>query len=298
MPLALEVGAFSIPGQKTMHPNWQNQDTHVSMWLSDTALLVGVFDGHGENGHLVADRVKGIFEQYMPGLIERHTLPEAFHRVFAAAQSMLELDESLSRYSGTTVAVAVMDLASGLMTTAHAGDSRLVFVHSGEVQYETADHVIGQEEASHIVARGGEVREMAGNGTVLRIFAPGRHVPGLAMARSLGDLEAHSFGASSEPEVGESVPFLAGSTIVVGSDGLWDRLTPGFVASWRASRANLTSVPDDSQDNARGLALAARARWPAEGDIDDITALVVQVHHLHHTMCGERSSSSYEKFVN
>jgi len=33
----------------------------------------------------------------------------------------------------------------------------------------------------------------------LRVYAPGKQLPGLAMSRSIGDHEAHKFGVTSIP---------------------------------------------------------------------------------------------------
>ena len=46
--------------------------------------------------------------------------------------------------------------------------------------------------------------------------------PGLAMSRSFGDKIASSVGVISEPEVFSIANKDEGSTIIMGSDGIWD----------------------------------------------------------------------------
>jgi serine/threonine protein phosphatase PrpC len=269
--LQLEVGTCSLKGLKRCNPGWVNQDMYLVVPISASLYLAAVFDGHGEHGHHVSDRVKELFEQYAHTLIVQRKTPlrEALKQIFAISQDILER-EGMSQLSGTTVTVAIIDQVASLMVTAHVGDSKLMVVRGSQTVFETLDHVIDDEEDRRVTACGGEVRELDGiaNAGVRRIFTPGQHLPGLAMARSLGDMEAHSLGALAEPSISD-VPLKAGSTIIVASDGVWDKLPKEFVSS------NVALVRAES--SAHAMAFAARARWPAEGDIDDITAVVVQV---------------------
>ena len=58
-----------------------------------------------------------------------------------------------------------------------------------------------------------------------RVWLKHKQVPGLAMTRSLGDLVAKTVGVTYEPEI-MVLPNLTKSNkfIVIGSDGLWDRI--------------------------------------------------------------------------
>jgi len=243
--------------------------------LSEELLLVAVFDGHGENGRIISLRVREIVEQFAQTFLvqSRTPLEGAFAQLFALSQSVLER-EGLSRLSGTTATVALINQAAASMAVAHVGDSKMMVIRDEKVTFETIDHVIDDEEERRITECGGEVRELPGaaNAGVRRIFIQGQHLPGLAMARSLGDLEAHRLGALSEPTVTTEVELKDGSIVILASDGLWDRLPREFVM------ANVAlAKPEQS---AHAMAFAARARWPPEGDIDDITSVVVQLRSI------------------
>ena len=59
-----------------------------------------------------------------------------------------------------------------------------------------------------------------------RVWLKSKQVPGLAMTRSIGDMAAASVGVTPEPEI-KVFPNLTSQDkfIVIGSDGLFDRLT-------------------------------------------------------------------------
>eukprot|EP00747_Dinoflagellata_sp_TGD_P058291 gnl/TRDRNA2_/TRDRNA2_151053_c0_seq1.p1 gnl/TRDRNA2_/TRDRNA2_151053_c0~~gnl/TRDRNA2_/TRDRNA2_151053_c0_seq1.p1 ORF type:complete len:805 (-),score=109.64 gnl/TRDRNA2_/TRDRNA2_151053_c0_seq1:190-2556(-) len=274
--LCLHVGVCSLVGQKLAFPDWVNQDMHLALPLGKGQLLVGVFDGHGVNGQVVAERVRSLFEQYAPGVMRAgHPLSFAFTHLFSLVQQVLER-EGLAQLSGTTATVAVLDSMTGEVSTAHVGDSKLVLVRDGSLEFETMDHVILPEDEARILSQGGEVRELPepyGVSGVKRLFGPSSNLPGLAMARSLGDLEAHVLGALAEPEVHTGMKFSCGSALLVASDGVWDKLPKEEVATELCRNATTA----DPEADARALVLGARARWHPEGDIDDITAVVVQV---------------------
>jgi serine/threonine protein phosphatase PrpC len=143
---------------------------------------------------------------------------------------------------------------------------------------ETAikEHRVDKFAEQRVLAHGGEVRVgKVGDVETRRIFARGSNFPGLAMARCLGDQEAQRLGASCEPEF-TFLPFDSRNTLVVASDGVWDMLSPSETAV-RLARAPGRGV---GKERAGELACAivcdARKLYPMNGDIDDITAVVVQ----------------------
>lgn len=284
--LVLEVGSHTETGLKPGFPSWQNQDRHLVLPLGKGRMLVAVFDGHGLEGHIVAERVRAYFTSVAPRLIPQAPAlltsggaAAALNKLFAQAHSYLEQQAQLSELSGTTATVAILDAQGGTMTVAHAGDSTLGIFKDGEVQYVTADHVVDDETERRVLACGGEVRTLPYNGVhAKRIFARGTNVPGLMMSRSLGDSCAHRLGALSVPEVHTDVPLVAGSTVVVASDGVWEKIPAPAVAG---SLSALTAVARECPSNmARALVAAAGSRWAPLGTRDDITAVVIGVSEI------------------
>ena len=80
-----------------------------------------------------------------------------------------------------------------------------------------------EDERSRIIANNGRVLRMAGGSP--RIWLQDKLEPGLALSRSLGDKMAHKVGVISSPEVRRHQLTLKDKFIIIGSDGLWDKVT-------------------------------------------------------------------------
>jgi len=280
---AFVVGAYSLAGRKAIFTNWVNQDVHLVLPLGRHLLLACVFDGHGLNGHIVAGLISNVFEQHAaelflpPGL---EALPVDGHgpalaQLFRRAHEVLEGQEDLAGLSGSTATAAIVNATTGTLTTAFVGDSRLLLLRGSEVAFETTDHTIGPKDVARVVACGGEVREnLTANDSprhvVSRIFIKGTNRPGLAMSRSLGDLEAHKIGTLAEPEIKTGLSFGQDDTLIIASDGVWEKIS---------TQEALLVVGQDPQEAVRSLVHEAHARWPhtSDGDVDDITAVVVRL---------------------
>lgn len=251
--------------------------------LGQTRLLVGVFDGHGENGHVIATTTRDIFGKIATEILNpiddgmaplggrEARVPEALSRLFSVAQEHLERG-GFAEWSGTTATVALIDSATWSITSAHVGDSRLVVANNPNgVCFETADHRIDGIAERRIIANGGDVREMTVSGvSAKRVFMQGYHLPGLSMSRALGDTQVHSVGVLSEPSIHTSIEFAPGSVLVVASDGIWEKV------GTHDAVVNALSSEGDPDAAAVGLVVDARSRWlRCGGDVDDITAVVV-----------------------
>eukprot|EP00927_Polykrikos_kofoidii_P069683 TRINITY_DN6525_c0_g1_i2.p1 TRINITY_DN6525_c0_g1~~TRINITY_DN6525_c0_g1_i2.p1 ORF type:complete len:422 (+),score=49.44 TRINITY_DN6525_c0_g1_i2:135-1268(+) len=273
----LLVGAHTLRGQKQISPGWPNQDTHLVQPLGPGLLLVGVFDGHGQNGHHISSRVRGMAVEHAQTLVADiaagRTGASSLARLFTMMHETV-VSEGLARWSGTTATICLIDLARNVATVGHAGDSTLVITSGSEVLFKSRDHKVDEETRRRVAACGGEVRDTTYEGkSTTRVFLAGSQLPGLAMSRAIGDQEAHAVGVVCEPEV-VTLSFREGNSLVVASDGVWDHVS----AEEAAQRLN--SFPIDSkrgvQEAAQSLVAGARARYRPEGDIDDITAVVVR----------------------
>jgi len=109
-----------------------------------------------------------------------------------------------------------------------------------------------------------------------RVFSSHQTWPSINMSRSLGDLHAHSQGLTCVPEVllTERLwdPEVEEAVVILGSDGIWDVVTPPVAIQVVAQAAA------QGQDPAAALAKEAYGRWGRrflQGNYsDDITALV------------------------
>jgi serine/threonine protein phosphatase PrpC len=275
MPMAvqLQVGSETLAGRRVNSPDWVNQDAHLVADIGHNRTFVGVFDGHGQYGHHIAAAVRDLFAQVAPLLPASSdtSLPLAFSRLFAVAEEATQRT-GLADLSGTTAAAAIVDATSGLVSAAHVGDSRLLLAIGPptQVAFQTIDHIIDKSAEERILEQGGEVRQMTIAGVVgARVFLPGSDMPGLNMARAIGDTQARSVGVTSEPTVTAPLSLPPGSALVVASDGVWEKLSSETVASIALSM--------DAEAAAKELVRASENCWLLDGgDIDDITAVVVR----------------------
>lgn len=271
------AAACTLVGRKRCKPDWINQDSYLVTTLAPSMMLAAVFDGHGVHGHTVSAHVRGIFEKASSNLAaaaEAGKLADALTSVFLQAHSSLRGMPSVAHQSGTTATVAIVDGEAGTITVAHVGDSTLMVSRGPEVTFSTKDHKVDAAVAKEVAARGGDVRTLPGDDQTLRVFSKGQAVPGLAMSRSLGDLEAQALGVSCTPEV-RCNAFGPQCLLVIASDGVWDHLPPPLAAQHlaRGSMAGHTV-----EQLTQTLVVEARERWPKiHHDIDDITAVIVRL---------------------
>jgi len=78
-----------------------------------------------------------------------------------------------------------------------------------------------EEERRRILDSGGDVHADR-NGGPARIYSRTEEGPGLAVARTLGDLNGHNIGVSAEPEITYKLLDQEDRFICIGSDGIWD----------------------------------------------------------------------------
>lgn len=266
------ASSASLKGYKQRSPECPNQDSELVMDLGSGRLLAAIFDGHGQNGHLVSHRSREVFEQHAQHLAAASAkdVRRALVAGFADTQRVV-VRENLAVLSGSTATVVLIDVVAMCATVAYVGDSKLVIATAEGVAFETSDHRIDDAAAASIAKHGGEVRAVDG---ARRLYVRGEDFPGLAVCRSLGDVEAASAGLSAVPEVRE-VPLAPGWAVALASDGVWDMLSAAAVAAGLFCAAG--SRPP-SEELAGALVGEARRRWeahPTAAHVDDITAVVI-----------------------
>lgn len=263
-------------GRKKANSEAPNQDAHLVLPLSLGVLLVAVFDGHGHLGHQSAARARGLVEKtahatWTTGTGSRSGA-SAMAAMFRHVHETLVV-EGLAHLSGTTATVALIDASKGTAIVAHVGDSTLLAWSSADhLDFSSREHRVDEQVQARVVANGGEIRQGTtydGRPTT-RIFRRGSEFPGLNMARSLGDQEAHDLGVTSDPDT-TVFDFRVGSTMVVASDGLWDQ-----VPLLTVQQQVIAAHGQEPTALAGALVAGARRRCRPEDDIDDITAIVVR----------------------
>eukprot|EP00434_Breviolum_minutum_P039883 symbB.v1.2.035425.t1/scaffold4767.1/size38012/2 len=93
---AYQVGSDTLTGKKRCMEDWMNQDSSLVVPLGPNKLLVGVFDGHGEQGQQVSASVGKLFAHFAEDLEKlteaapmEQVLPRQFANLFSLAQDGL-----------------------------------------------------------------------------------------------------------------------------------------------------------------------------------------------------------------
>jgi len=277
--------------QRGFKPDMPNQDDCLVLGDVDWVLL-GVFDGHGSEGHDVSHFVQEHLPKHIMGRLigkERRLQEwdEACKDAFQAVDVQLkaELPEQ-SFSSGTTCSVAILSEPSssegaGLLhlRVAHLGDSSIIHgcKAAGDSSWQatvlTDPHRPDRgDEAARIHRCGGQIIFSEEPGVCARLLSDGYD---LAMSRSMGDFHATPHGMSSEPEIGREVLLKECDEhiILACSDGVWDVIQPVQACQIVAKFAH-----DDAQKAAEKLVQKAQVRWQEmTGDcVDDITVILVR----------------------
>jgi len=251
-----------------------------------TMALFCVFDGHGAQGDKVSHYTMNTLQQLLedhPNLIDN---PEkAMKDVFLKTDNMLKKDASIdAELSGTTAVVClfVADEKKKLKVwTANVGDSRAV-VGQKKMNKKIAKNLSEDQkpdtpaEKRRIVSKGGHVSppEEEWGGPARVWLDSNMTLPGLAMARSIGDHLVKSVGVIAEPEVTQWEILPEDDFVVMASDGVWE-----FIESQACVDIVDAFIGGSATEACTRLIETAAAKWrQEEGDYrDDITAICLQL---------------------
>mmetsp|Transcript_117366 Transcript_117366/g.374023 ORF Transcript_117366/g.374023 Transcript_117366/m.374023 type:complete len:373 (+) Transcript_117366:97-1215(+) len=278
--LSCLVGHSCLKGRK--RPGRQqlpNQDSWAAHHLPGKGTALGVFDGHGESGHVVSDAAqerltRDVAMAALSGSKGRSGRVEGLYE--RAQQSIAEQPQLGGQRSGTSATIVVHNVADHTLVVSHVGDSSAVVVRrkaacDGEIEgiFLTRDHKPDlEDERDRIQKSGGRVLY---DGHGYRVCGAGM---ALNMSRSLGDVDLHSAsGVVAKPEVTEYPLSWRDRALVVCSDGIWEFVKPQEIAE-------ILEKFDESQamTAAQHIADTAASRWRRStgGEMmDDITVLVM-----------------------
>jgi len=220
-------------GQSTTDPNKKNQDALIMMEDEATkSIILACMDGHGIEGHFVAQFVKENMEKRLCSHPDfKENIKSAITDTIAKIEQDLYDDSRIDcSLSGTTFVMAVV--RGSHITVANIGDSRVMLItQEGSNKYEPValsfDHKPDDdEERERITAAGGRLLSVTyrdGTTGPLRVWRGDADNPGLAMSRSVGDRLVHEWGVISTPSFMEhDINLSEDFAIVVASDGLWN----------------------------------------------------------------------------
>ena len=278
-----------------------NQDSYVLEKNINGILnfnIFGVLDGHGEFGHLASQFVK----RYIINRIKNHPLikgldnPQEIYKVLSAngyriitniyidADVQIKKEKFNCEMSGTTC-VLVIELEEHLIC-ANTGDSRAILVYSESsnnnlsssqiynLSYDFKPELPGEKK--RIEECGGAVSQIIDEDDIpigpFRVWKRGEEYPGLAMSRSIGDMDAKKIGVIPNPQVIEYTLNFQSKYMIICSDGIWE-----FISEEKAMKiGNKYYLRNDPLGLCQELTNLSTAEWLKEDIVvDDITAVVV-----------------------
>ena len=217
-----------------------NQD-HSLILRDPSQLVLALFDGHGDQGHLSSSTVvRDLPFRFVQSAQAAPKQPSHYAHEFLAVDKGLV---SKVPYAGSTGIVVHYDVALQRLVVASVGDSTCLIVRgSGTTKPSNNSNQILIESVKHKPALPGERQRIESKGGRVfvppnpqvessRVLIPGPFGPesyALAMSRSLGDVEGKQLGyLTAEPDVkvldlknqGTEGGFVFA---VVASDGVFD----------------------------------------------------------------------------
>ncbi|CAD8097492.1 unnamed protein product [Paramecium primaurelia] len=283
-----KANGLSSPGMLYNGQTKTNQDIYklINKFNNkDNDWYIQVSDGHGTNGHQVAQ----FLQQVLPSFIEQGilTISSCYDRDKQVntilKNCFLQTNEELLEsgidvtYSGAT-AVTLISFEN-ILYCANIGDSRAIigrFDNKLSVIELSKDHKPDCFlEQARIIQRGGRVQAYSdedGNPVgPARVWKSDEDVPGLAMSRSFGDYVASQIGVICEPEIIKHALLPCDKFIIVASDGIWEFLSN----EWVVETVYEYYKKDDTQGACQRLVQAAKEAWQREDEvIDDITVVI------------------------
>ena len=292
---------LSIPGKSENGLRKTNQDTLLIERNVNGVLnfnIFGVLDGHGEDGHFVSKFVsRFIFNKLKSHpLIKKLDEPKQIYyklkengyeiiaNIFLDADVQIQKEKFDFHRSGTTC-VIVIQLEEHIIC-ANTGDSRAIAVFDENYDDNLMDSKVYPlsydckpelpNELMRIIEYGGVVDKVydVENPEIgpFRVWAKGKDYPGLAMSRSIGDMDAKKVGVIPNPQIVEYTIDYYSKYLILASDGIWE-----FISSEQAMKyCNKFYMRNDAKGLCQDLTQKATALWEKNDCcIDDITVIVV-----------------------
>ena len=293
----------SLRGFYPETPDKRNQDAvcaHERFGGDPEALLLAVFDGHGNHGAACSQFAMDALPAALLADSLCRDAPElALRDAAATANRALHaspIDDSLS---GTTALVAL--LVKDRLLVANVGDSRAVVGvarppppngNGGVAAVALSwDHTpFRRDEYERVLRAGARVltldqmegikdpskpcwtSEDADSADPPRLWMPDALYPGTAFTRSLGDAAAERIGVIPDPEVRPRALTSSDRFLVLASDGVWEFMSNQDVVDLVSSE----EARGDPQRACVLLCVEAYRRWLLnETRTDDITAAVL-----------------------
>ena len=278
-----------------------NQDSYLikENIFGEDLNLYGVFDGHGDNGHLISNYISEFLNNYYTNKSNyidneelsssKNTISKIFlennEKIIKKCQA--DLDAKLNTkikfdisQSGSTC--VLLFIINETLICSNIGDSQCYLFNCSEEEMWTFESLsiihkpTDIEEQKRILKSGGEIHPYYDENGIYegpdRVYAKNKPYPGLCLSRSIGDLEGKKIGIISDPDIVVKKIDKNMKYVVLGSDGLWDVIKPYDVS--RIVRPYFNRGDIDGANKI--LMKKAEQLWKKNNEErDDITIIVI-----------------------
>ena len=267
--------------------------------------IFGVLDGHGDDGHYVSQFVSRFIINSIKNnsIIKKCTTPKEIYEkiilnkyklienIFLDADMQIRKEKFDYKGSGTTC-IIIIQLEEKIIC-ANTGDSRAIIVYNKSSNKNNNKKNILENskvfplsydckpdlpnERKRIYEHGGVVEKALDEYDEeeegpFRVYIKGEDYPGLAMSRSIGDIDAKKIGVIPNPQFIEYTINDETKYMIICSDGIWE-----FISNEEAMKiGNEYYLNNDPSGFCQCLYETSLDYWNEEGySVDDITAIVV-----------------------
>jgi serine/threonine protein phosphatase PrpC len=207
--------------------------------------ILGVFDGHGDNGHIISKEIKHYFldyfnklnlaepDDYYKKLCENNY--EEIFNLFKEIDKKLhdkysDEDNNICNNSGTTASLVI--LFRNKIISINLGHSKSIIIHKDNkiTQLNRCHLPELEEEKKRIEENGGEVKReewsKEGPKRICYKKSETKKYSGLSVSRSFGDFASEQIGVIAIPEIKEfDVNYGDINIMVMCTNGIWEFLT-------------------------------------------------------------------------
>lgn len=252
-----------------------NQD-HALLYQGygrEDGAFCAVFDGHGNNGHIVSRVVRNQLPSLLLNQRKFMEWEEAIVSAFKATDKEVKLLETADCSLSGSTAVVVIKQGDDLIIS-NLGDSRAVLgtlTDNGIEAIQLTEDLKPDvpREVDRIKKANGRVFAHESQPHIQRVWLPDEDVPGLAMTRAFGDFDMKNCGVIVTPEITQRHLTSEDQFLVLACDGVWDVLSNEEVVSIVRSVNNKEAAAKAIVDEA----LAAWKRLFPSAKVDDCTAV-------------------------
>lgn len=297
----LKISACVLPGQDPRGEIAKVCQDNVFIRQKPEFFMASLFDGHGSNGHKVAEFSEEFMQDYFESQEFADNTTEDFIRemFLECDKALISNQQKFSVFGSGSTAISIIFTETGIYVGS-LGDSRAILAtlpsepkhfpklkktsgfktefiptrHLESIQLTIDQKPNLEEELNRILAHNGIVTKATNSKGEpygpYRVFQKTKPIPGLAMSRSLGDVAGKQVGVISDPII-EFFPLVnfKDQFLVIASDGVWDTMNnedvSNFVETFRNKCLNRVVEHNDfeiCEDNSTvARILAEEARF-------------------------------------